>query len=193
MERLRGKVVPPPLPLVRPTALPETWSRRRSEWGRQKVALAFSLAATLALFTVGWWAWPHGSDATVRHREPDKWAQQRDSVLRQVPLERVGKLVELASDVLEEASLLGDKPKQVEDLAKVFEQLVSQDLLNSANELTAVDRRTGLPKVVQRLTAIESTASRLANDWEQKGAASAGSLSRMAKSARVALQALARV
>src|SRR5262245_11527045 len=45
-----------PVPIQAPRP-PSPWGPRTV--GRQKVAVAFALAAALAVFAVGWWAWPH--------------------------------------------------------------------------------------------------------------------------------------
>lgn len=162
----------------------------RSEGARQKLALAFSLAATLALFTLGWWAWPHHTQPADPAGTPvaaaDAYQLRRTQRLRQAhtPRERVGVVVDLADECLAEARLLGPRPDAVARLADQYDRLIEWDLVRLAADLPPADRPIVLAPLGERLRRTESEASRLAAEWDAPHAASAASVRRIATTAR---------
>lgn len=179
-----------PAPLIQPPRLLDVGPHRRSEGGRQKLALACSLAATLALFTLGWWAWPQPADAPppVTPVAASPWEVARTQRLRlaRTPHERLLVVVDLADESLAEARRLGQHPDELARLARHYDRLVQRDLIRLAIELPAADRAVVLAPLAERLRRAESEASRLASEWDRQHAASADSLRQMAATAREA-------
>lgn len=171
-----------PLPSLR------TPPRTRSEGARQKLALAFSLAATLALFTLGWWAWPHRPEGLAVTSSPtaaDDFPSRRTQRLRQArtPGERVVVVVDLADEFLIEVRRHGEQPDEVARLASHYDRLIQQDLVRLAADLPPVERPAVLAPLAERLRRAESEASRLATEWDAPHAASAAAVRRIVATA----------
>jgi hypothetical protein len=181
-------------PLVR-APLPFNDPRRVREGGRQKLALAFSLAATLALFTLAWWAWsprPMEAPATARNTSP------YDLIVRTIrqaptPRDRVRRLADEADKIFAEARENGDDPRRVARLAGYFGRLVNEELVQVAVGVPAAERKEVLTEMADRFHTVDSAASRLAGAWAGRHAESVEPLRQMAASAREATSRLRRL
>jgi hypothetical protein len=154
--------------------------------GRQKLALAFALAASLVVFALGWWAWPRHEQPRISPVVAD-YRHQRDTHLAKArtPAERVSGMADLADQFMEKARASRDRPGQLADLAVHFE-LLGQDLRETALQVPPTRRAAVLRPIAKRLGEIESTASRLAAAWDREHRDSARSLRRIAAAARKA-------
>jgi hypothetical protein len=161
---------------------------RNLQGGRQKLALAFSLAASLAVFSVGWWAWPHFPPARPVTVVAGGYEKDRDGKIvgLPTPAARAGALADLADEWLAEARLKPDDPARLAALAGHFERLVREDLMFHVGQVSPGERRDLASKLVSRLGHVESEASRLAVEWQNRDAKSVASLQRIAASAREA-------
>jgi hypothetical protein len=181
-------------PLLTPHPALLSSFRPRREGARQKLALALALAASLALFAVGWWAWPHHAAPAARPALA-RYAERRDRALAtaRTPQHRVERLTDLADELLAEVRTHPDRPDRAAELASHFRQLVGHDLPWHAGQLPPADRRAALLSVADRLGKIESEASRLAADWRGQHAAVGASLRQIADAAREADSGLRRL
>jgi hypothetical protein len=186
----------PARPLVRapanltPSALP------RREGGRQKLALALALAASLTLFALAWWAWPHVQPPTGIPREPYRRLVAARLAPARTDKDRVNVLANLADDFLAEAQKRPAEPAEVERLAVQFGWLVEEDLPRQAKQVSLTARHAALMPIAARLGRVQKEANTLAARWQKNHAASAASLLRIAKAAGEAesrLKRLARV
>jgi hypothetical protein len=161
---------------------------RNVQGGRQKLALAFSLAASLAVFAVGWWAWPQFPPGRPVVAAADGYPKQRDARIAGAPTPsaRAGALVDLADDWLAEARRKADDPAGLAVLAGHFERLVTEDLMEHVRQVSPGERRLLASRLADRLGKVESEASRLAVEWRSGHATSVASLRRIAASAREA-------
>jgi RNA polymerase sigma factor (sigma-70 family) len=191
--------LPPPVPArgpcVRLPRLPSPWGPR--EGGRQKLAVAFALAAALLVFAVGWWAWPHLPE-TRPNQGPDIADQrerqlERDLAAARTPNERVRILTRFADDLVEEARNRADDAEQVAKLARRFERAVGRELLVHAEAIPAKERAALLGPVRSRLGKTNSDAEKRAAEWESAGAAVASSWRTIAHAARDADRQLQRL
>jgi hypothetical protein len=175
---------PPPGQLIAPTYTLRANPDAVREGGRQKLALAFAMAASLVVFALGWWAWPRQeavqpiSPRLVRYLQDRNIYQEK----ARTPQERVVRLADLADKYMKEASGNKTRPEQLADLAFCFEQL-GRNLLEYAEEVPDTDRAV-LLRVSARLSQLESTATQLAVEWETGHRASARSLRQIAAVAR---------
>lgn len=173
--------------LVRAPVPPSADARRIREGGRQKLAVASALAATLTLFTLAWWAWPpRGAIEPPSMSSPYPRVVEERLRYATTPRERLEALTDLAEDLLTEVRVYRNDPAQVALLASHFERLVQSDLFESARDLAMSERAQVLSPIVVRLGRAESTASRVAAQWDGRHAESARSLRQMAASAREA-------
>ena len=165
-----------------------TGHRRNLQGGRQKLALAFSLAASLAIFAAGWWAWPHFPADRPVVAVADSYEKQRDIKIAgaPTPAARAGALADLADAWLAEASRKPDDPARLAVLAGHFERLVHEDLMHHVRQVSPGERRLLASGLLRRLGRVESEASRLAVEWQSRHAKSVASLHRIAASAREA-------
>jgi hypothetical protein len=168
---------------VRPAGHP-----RNLQGGRQKLALAFSLAASLAIFAVGWWAWPRVQPDRPIAAVSDTYQKQRDAKIDRAstPAERAGALADLADDWLAEARQKPHDSARLAVLAGHFERLVREDLMHYVLQVSPGERRILAKDLARRLGGLESEASRLAVEWQSHHANSVASLHRIAASAREA-------
>jgi hypothetical protein len=132
------------------------------EGGRQKLALALALAASLAVFAIGWGIWPqnespHRPISRVRKGHIDKVSKalhgttnSRDSV------ERLTTLAEKEFATAKRAT-----PEELADLATQFDWLLRDDLPYHAGQLPAGERAEVLKVILHRLQLLESEAARL--------------------------------
>jgi hypothetical protein len=184
LEQLRhgpspGKLISPPFRLrPNPDAV--------REGGRQKVALAFALAASLVVFALGWWAWPRQNEprttqVVVNYQE----RLSRQLVAARNPRERVAGMADLAEELLRDAREQQARPGRVAELAFQFE-LLGRDLHGDALRVPLRERVACLGGVAERLRRLESQASQLAVEWAVEHGDSARSLRRIAAAAREA-------
>lgn len=181
MERLQARP-----PLVRLPAPPYAERERVREFGRQKLALACSLAATLALFAFAWWAWPPGPNQPQRGADGrDPFVARREARLSplRTPAERVVALNELAQEYFTEARTKAGDARQLKELARQFERLVQEDLLEHARALPVAERGQILTEVARSLRLTESGASGLVAEWKHRHAEAAEAMQRIAVSA----------
>jgi predicted anti-sigma-YlaC factor YlaD len=146
---------------------PSPWRSTLKERAQQKLALALTLAATLALFALGWGMWPHGAGTPTgpggEVATPlGKVRELTESVRR---LEREVLHDRLAADVLEVK-------------AAIFVEFVEVDLPARAEALTKAQRAAVLPGVLDQLRRSESALARAAAQDESEH------LRRMARAAR---------
>ena len=153
----------------------------RKEGGRRKLALASALAASLALFALGYWAWSALRPEPSLDAGAFRARIERRLAGAATPAKRAEALARLADDLLNETS--ADDAPQAERLAGQFEHLLEQALPFQAGEL----RGAALAPVLARLSRLESRAARLAAAHAGRIAAA---YARMAKAARKAEQRL---
>jgi hypothetical protein len=177
-------------PLVRSPLRPSAGTRSVREVGRQKLALAIALAATLALFTLAWWQWPPRENAGAIASPWPKIIDKRKNEAP-TPRERAEVLAGLADELLADAQANGDKPLYVALLAEDFDGLVS-DLFIAAQSVPAADRAR-LADIADRVGRTESAAARLAVEWKAHWPRSVPAISRMAESAREAEKRIRRL
>lgn len=156
----------------------------------RKLSLAFALAASLLIFALAWWSWPHNSDApssAVARRMAD--GEKLDRRLRKVllaekPKERVLQLARLAEELHEEAMKMVNDTEKLDQWARFYSLVVSKDLMEQARRLPPDERPAVLEKVASRLGTIESKASRRAAQLNPTDPESAASFDRIALAAR---------
>jgi hypothetical protein len=153
-------------PLVRPTVLARNPDRIR-ESGRQKLALAFALAASLAVFAIGLWL-----------RVEKKLPPTRD------PRQCVEQLTDLADELFDEARVAN--PERLGVLARYFDWLMRQDLPYHAGQLSSAERVVVLPRITSKLNELENAVSSLS----QQRTEVRSSLRQIAAAVRVANQRL---
>jgi hypothetical protein len=169
------------------------------EGGRRKVALAFGIAAGLAICALGMWAItaytpnradiPRGALAAINRKDQ----LQKKLATARTAGERVQRLADLAEEVLVEARSNQANAQRMEEVSHFFLEVVGEHLVVHARALTKAERATLLPVVAERLAKVESQASHLA--VEGAVLASASSFQSIAAAARDAdrrLLALAR-
>lgn len=182
-------------------SVPHLAQPRRKEGGRQKVALAFALAAGLAIFALGWWAWPRVQDGLptparpVAHK-PDRDAQVRDRLAQaRTPAEQVSRLNDLAEEVHREARGSLEDHEKLAEAASFYARVVREHLLPLARKVPVAERPALLGQIARQLERTESEAQRLAAHLQSQAAPSAAAFREIALAARDAsrqLRALAR-
>ena len=162
--------------------------RRNLQGGRQKLALAFSLAASLAVFALGWWAWPHLETTRPVASAADSLEVRIFSKIQHAstPVERAEALAGLAEEFLAEAIQKPNDPAMLAVLARDFERLVHEELMQHLRQVSPGERRNLALELSRRLGSIESKASRFAVVWQSRHSQSAAALLRIAASAREA-------
>jgi hypothetical protein len=157
--------------------------RRLSEASRQKLALAFALAASLLVFAIGFWAWPRGLVPFERdaHARDTNYVRQRDEWLQKArtPRQRVEVLAKLGDNLIRRVRETEDAVL-TKELAEAFQRLVEEDLLAEAALIPMADRPELLNPVADQLRQAESEASRLAAEQPRR----AEHLTLIARSAR---------
>ncbi len=157
--------------LPQPTVTPsELWlgSHRPppKERGLQKLAVSLALAASLAVFALGWWAWPH----RATDKPPADPIVVRKIHLRQrldqvrTPREGVEVLTDLARDLHREARELAHRssPRELHVVARFYREVVREKLVEKAHLLPDAERPM-LKGVVEHLRHVESELGGLAS------------------------------
>jgi hypothetical protein len=152
---------------------PSAWRSTLKERAQQKLALALTLAASLALFALGWGMWPHGG-TSVR----DPHGQSRLAATTEP-----GKVRELAEHLrrLEQDVLTLRLPvDQLEAHSGTFVEFAEEELPLHAERMTRAERAALLPAVLAQLQRSESTLLRACAEQNDPPE----SLRRMAAAAR---------
>jgi hypothetical protein len=157
------------------------------ERGLRKLSVAFALAASLLIFALGWWAWPHNNNPnptrqlTQEQRDAKKLEERLAKVLLgETPQERVLRLAELAEQVQGEAREMVDNADRLDQWTRFYAQVVSQHLIEQARQVPPPDRARVLTSVADRLRNMESNASRLATQLQARAPRSATSFDQIA-------------
>ena len=176
------RVVAPELPFTPP-----------KERALRKAAVAVALAAAVVLFAVGLSFWPRHpaapQDVVAAEKKPADVAKSMREVRdqrvakAQTPRSKVGVLASFADDLLRDARNPDALPPAdwLEQVAKLYEETVQDELLKEARTLAPDDRRKLLPGLANELGRTESEFQRLAAGASE---ASAGHLRRIAAAAR---------
>ncbi len=156
--------------LVKPPALLSA-VRPRQEGGRQKLALAIALAASLLVFAIGWWAWPHGREDNLTNGSAFPRKSHEELVTKwlapaHTPAQRVNALVALADDCFKQARVNPNDPTSVQRQAFHFRGVVKHDLPPNAHEVSPGERTITLKDAANRLGQIRDSATSLADHWE---------------------------
>jgi hypothetical protein len=136
------------------------------ERGLKKLALAFAMAAALVVCTLGWWAWPHKSTSVPGTLDPIATRQQqRDRKLAAVhkASERVAVLNDLARQLHQEALQLVKRhdDEELRVVARFYTEVVHENLLDNAGQLSATERKDVLDSVAAHLQEVESSILRM--------------------------------
>ena len=171
-----------PPPVREPAAAP-AWARLRLALARpgakeralQKLALAFALAAALAVFALGWWAWPH-QQPSVTHPGNDYLTAlrgERDQRLARAHTarERVQALAALVDDLQARVREHVADADKLDVLAGFYAEVVQDDLVRHARDVPGAERVSLLHEIADRLKRAESEASRLEAEWTQTASA----------------------
>ncbi len=173
---------PPLLPLLSRPSLPAAPPKER---GLRKLAVAFALAAALGAFAVGWWAWPHEApgllpalDPVALHRE------ERARLLREAgtPREQVKVLARMVREIHAEVREHAEDADRLALAARVYAEVVGQDLLAYARQVPVAERAEALAEVADSLSGAESEMERRAA--EAKSERQRAPLRELAASAR---------
>lgn len=160
------------------------------ERGLRKLSVAFALAASLLIFALAWWSWPHDRtdpDPIVikRTEDSDRLEQRlRKVLLVEKPQDRILRLAGLAKEVHDEARGLVDDTDKLSLWAEFYSRLVGKELLEQARQLPPDERPLVLDKVAKSLTRMESNASRTAVGLKPTAPKSAASFDQIALAAR---------
>jgi hypothetical protein len=152
---------PPLLPLLSRPVLPTEPPKER---GLRKLAVALALAAALGTFAVGWALWPHeaglvpGLDPVALKRD------ERGRLLREAgsARERVRVLARLVRELHAEVRGNVEDADRLALAARVYAEVVGQDLLAQARAVPAAERAEALAEVAESLSRGESELERLA-------------------------------
>jgi hypothetical protein len=135
----------------------------KKERGLRKLSVAFALAASLLIFALAWWMWPHKpvTSPDLVQIEQAKLEQRLSKSLRvDTAKERVLRLTKLAEEVHGEARAFADQSEKLEQWARFFAQVVGEHLIEQARQLKPEERPAVLTKVAERLRDMESQSSR---------------------------------
>jgi DNA-binding transcriptional regulator of glucitol operon len=169
---------------------------RLAEKVRRKVALAFALAASLAVFALGWWSWPQPEPTSppVAGRGDPRSPRQEQldrALAAHTPAERVSRLADLAEKLQEDARTHQADPERRDEAARFCVQVVRNHLLEHARQVPPEERLALLNAVAGRVQRIESKASHLENELKaQMAPAAAASFGEIASAARDAERCL---
>ncbi len=157
------------------------------ERGQRKLAVAFALAASLLIFALAWWSWPHDPRANPRPvRQQQARLDERLALsLRQTtPKERMFHLSKLAEEIHGEARDMARNDERLPQWAQFYVRLVGETMIEQARQLPAQDRPAILDSVAARLRETESQASRYAAQLKEVSPRSAESFALIALASR---------
>jgi hypothetical protein len=167
--------------LVRPSAF--ILHPFKKERGLRKLSLAFTLAASLLIFALAWWSWPHNPvpPPQVKRTELARLEQRLSNSLRvDTTKERVLRLAKLADEVRSEARDLVDNSERLEQWSRFYSRVVGQHLIEHARQLASDDRQAVLSDIALRLAKAESDASRWATQCQAAAPRSAAAYQQIA-------------
>ena len=172
---------------MKPNALVHPSSFRlppfKKERGLRKLSVAFAMAASLLVFALAWWSWPHNPPVPpdLSRIEQAKLEQRLSgSLLVDTPKERVLRLAKLAEEIHGEARELMDNSDRVEQWAIFYTRIVGQHLIEHARQLPPADLQTVLPDIALRLAKAESEATRFETQCKAAAPRSAAAFHRIA-------------
>jgi len=148
----------------------------KKERGLRKLSVAFTLAASLLVFALAWWSWPHNP---VPPQESRQYVQARleqrlsSSLGVDTPKERVVRLAKLADEIHGEALALVGNSERLEQWSQFYARVVGQYLIEQAHQLMPEDRQAVLADIAWRLEKAESDAARLATQYKTSSPRSA--------------------
>ena len=150
---------------------------------RQKLALSLALAASLAVFALGWWAWPH-RDAPSPSPVANAYQTKLAAVLEAAegPEQRAEGLAGLAEKWFAGVEL--SDAKKMGELAQEFHWLMRRDLPLHAAQVSPGERARVLSSIVTRLKKLESGIELLAAARVPLGGPAASSLVRIRTAVR---------
>ncbi len=160
----------------------------KKERGLRKLSVAFTLAASLLVFALAWWSWPHNRvvPPEIRRLELAKLEQARldqrlsSSLLVDTPKERIVRLAKLADEIHGEARDLVGNSERLEQWSQFYSRVVGQHLIEQARQLTREDRQAVLADIALRLAKTESDATRLATQCRVSAPRSAAAFHQIA-------------
>lgn len=186
-ERFLERIVGPPLSRTNGRAITDPATLWRSplapgpkERALRKVSLAFALAASLLVFALAWWSWPHDPVAAADREQARLEERLRDSLHGDTPKERVLRLAKLAEEIHGEARQLVDNRVRLEQRARFYARVVGENLMEQARQLPLAERPAVLHEVAERLREAESAASRREAELQTTAPESAASFHRIA-------------
>lgn len=159
----------------------------KKERGLRKLSLAFTLAASLLVFALAWWSWPHDPvppPNSAQYEQAKLEQRLSNSLFVDTPRERVVRLAKLADEIHGEASDLVDNSERLEQWSRFYSRIVGQDLIEQARQLTPQDRQAVLTDITLRLAKVESEAMRLATECKTAAPRSAAAFQRIALASR---------
>jgi len=177
--RLLARLEEGELPTPSPSGIrPSVWRPTPKERAHQKLALALTLAASLALFALGWAFWPHGTSETTRMR-----ADVATNLARVTTPTARAQIIMTAARQAEADVLKAIKRRvnaDVDDLAAYYVELVEEELPKRVRDLPDGERAAVVAGLVEQLERSESTLARSAAAMASPRA----ELARMAQAAR---------
>ena len=155
----------------------------KKERGLRKLSVAFTLAASLLVFALAWWSWPHNP---VPPPESGQYVQAKleerlsSSLGVDTPKERVVRLAKLADEIHGEALALVGNSERLEQWSQFYARVVGQHLIEQARQLMPEDRQAVLADITTRLAKAESKARYLATQCESSSPRSAAAFQQIA-------------
>jgi hypothetical protein len=155
----------------------------KRERGLRKLSVAFTLAASLLVFALAWWSWPHNPVAppdSTRYEQAKLEQRLSSSLLVDTPKECVVRLAKLADEIHGEARALVDNSERLEQWSQFYSRVVGEHLIAQARKLTPEDRQAVLADIASRLVKAESEATRLATQCKINAPRSAAAFQKIA-------------
>jgi hypothetical protein len=158
------------------------------ERGLRKLSIAFTLAASLLVFALAWWSWPHNPivPSEMRRLEQARMEQVKleqrlsSSLLVNTPKDRVVRLAKLADEIHGEARALVDHSERLEQWSQFYSRVVGQHLIEQARQLAREDRQAVLADIALGLAKVESEATRLVTQCKLTAPRSAAAFHKIA-------------
>jgi hypothetical protein len=185
------------LPLRRPSLAPppNVRAKERALW---KLAWALASAAALALFAVGWWAWPHNHE-TVAPLDPYRAKEARFNERLAAALagaqsarDKMGRVADFIEELHHQALNEVGNTDQLALTVRYHGEFMQKNLLEYARALPADGQRPiVLREIALRLREQESRATRLATTVPGDAADSLREMAAATRAGHVNLLALA--